>query len=317
MDRTPDGNPVLVPQLYVPHTSDSAGPDYSSYRVCVNGWIDQYFPTTRADYRRILTMWEGRCQAAGVHPFDATRAQIQAFASELAERGLMPATQAHYIIVIQSFYRYAHEEEFIERNPAARVRRAKVDDNVPRSYMSRPEAARFLAASSKTRLHLRARDEALAHVLVLNGLRVSEVCGLNIETMGHERGHQTIVVLGKGGTINRAPLAPATYWAIMNYIGSRIVGPVFLGREGERINPVIIRRRVLAIAKAAGLEKRLSPHSCRRTFITGGLDANIPLRDVQKAARHADPRSTARYDQMRDALDRHPTYTLGGFFHGG
>lgn len=74
---------------------------------------------------------------------------------------------------------------------------------------------------------------------------------------------------------------------------------------------------MLAIARQAGLDKHLSPHSCRRTFITGALDAGIPMRDVQRAARHADPRTTSRYDQRRESLDRHPTYVLGGFLSGG
>jgi len=50
------------------------------------------------------------------------------------------------------------------------------------------------------------------------------------------------------------------------------------------------------------------PHTLRHAFITAGFDAGVPLRDVQKAASHADPRTTMRYDRARTSLDRHATY---------
>lgn len=313
-----DRTSVLVPHVVHRGMPDDGEELRRRYRRAVDGWLAQYSGQSNSDYKRVHAGFEQWMLDRGVHPFTAARDHIQTWAGTLEDRGLMPSTQCHYLIVVQSFYRYAHEEEWIDRNPAARVRRPKFDDSlVARPYMSRPEAAKFLAASERMRPAFRPRDYALAHVLVLNGLRVSEVCDLNIETMSHERGHQTIIVDGKGGKIATAPLAPATYWAIMNYIEDRTTGPVFLGQGGKRICPAIVRRRVLAIAKEAGINKRLGPHACRRTFITGALDAGVPIRDVQVAARHADPRTTARYDQRRDSLDRHPTYVLGGFLSGG
>jgi len=59
------------------------------------------------------------------------------------------------------------------------------------------------------------------------------------------------------------------------------------------------------------LGKAISPHSLRRSFITAALDAGVPLRDVQIAARHSDPRTTTRYDRARHNLDRHASYIVG------
>jgi integrase len=59
--------------------------------------------------------------------------------------------------------------------------------------------------------------------------------------------------------------------------------------------------------------KHITPHSLRHTMVTLALDAGVSLRDVQDAARHADPRTTRRYDRARHALDRHATYTLAAF----
>ena len=55
--------------------------------------------------------------------------------------------------------------------------------------------------------------------------------------------------------------------------------------------------------------KKIGPHTLRRAFITAAVDAGVPLRDVQEAASHADPRTTMRYDRARVSLDRHATYS--------
>jgi site-specific recombinase XerD len=62
--------------------------------------------------------------------------------------------------------------------------------------------------------------------------------------------------------------------------------------------------------------KHISPHRLRHSFITPGLDAGVPLRDVQIAARHADPRTTTRYDRARNNLDRHASYIVAAFIAG-
>ena len=75
-------------------------------------------------------------------------------------------------------------------------------------------------------------------------------------------------------------------------------------------------RMVRRIAKAAGISKRIGPHSLRHSFITAALDAGFPLRDVQHAASHANPRTTMRYDRARQSLDRHATYIVATFVAG-
>lgn len=72
-------------------------------------------------------------------------------------------------------------------------------------------------------------------------------------------------------------------------------------------------RMAEGLPKKAGIEKRISPHSLRHSSITAALDAGVPLRDVQEAASHADPRPTMRYDRARRRLDRHATYVVSMF----
>jgi integrase len=66
----------------------------------------------------------------------------------------------------------------------------------------------------------------------------------------------------------------------------------------------------------AGIDKLVTPHTLRHAFITAALDAGVPLRDVQEAASHADPRTTMRYDRARGTLDRHATYIVAAYVAG-
>jgi integrase/recombinase XerD len=67
---------------------------------------------------------------------------------------------------------------------------------------------------------------------------------------------------------------------------------------------------------ALGVDKPIGPHTLRHAFITAALDAGVPLRDVQEAASHADPRTTMRYDRARVSLDRHATYIVAAYLAG-
>jgi integrase len=103
-------------------------------------------------------------------------------------------------------------------------------------------------------------------------------------------------VVGKGARV-MLPLAPRTVRAIDAALGGRSNGPLLLSVAGRR----------------AGLGKPIGPHSLRHTMVTLALDTDVPLRDVQDAARPADPRTTRRYDRGRHSLDRHATYQLAAF----
>ena len=77
-------------------------------------------------------------------------------------------------------------------------------------------------------------------------------------------------------------------------------------------------RRLRKLAGAAGVRiGKTHPHMLRHTFVTTMLDAGVDLRDVQIAARHADPRTTMRYDRARNNLDRHPNYILAAYMASG
>jgi integrase/recombinase XerD len=88
------------------------------------------------------------------------------------------------------------------------------------------------------------------------------------------------------------PLAPRTARPIDLAVGERTGGPVFLAADG-RLDRQSAGRILRKTARRAGLGKTVTPHTLRHAFITAALDAGVPLRDVQEAASHADPRPAA------------------------
>jgi integrase/recombinase XerD len=115
-------------------------------------------------------------------------------------------------------------------------------------------------------------EHALISLLALNGLRVSEATGADIELLGLERGHRTLTITRKGGKVVTIPLAPRTARAIDLAIGERTGGPVFLAADG-RLDRHGAGRIVRKLARRAGIAKAVTPHTLRHAFITAALDA--------------------------------------------
>jgi integrase len=178
--------------------------------------------------------------------------------------------------------------------------------------MDRSELGTFLFASE----HFGHDHTALAVLLGLNGLRVSEACTTNIEDLGLDRGHRTLRIMGKGSKPATIPLVPRTTRTIDLAVGERSEGPILRRSDGERLDRRTAHRWVRSIGKRAGLGL-VHPHMLRAAFIVAALDAGVPLRDVQIAARHADPRTTTVYDRRRENFDRHAAYVVVAFVAGG
>ncbi len=157
---------------------------------------------------------------------------------------------------------------------------------------------------------------ALFCLLGLLGLRVGEAAGVGIEDLHHHDGHGTVHLIGKGAKPAIVPLPPRVARACDEATGERVEGPLLLSRSGRRMDRHAATRIVRRITKTAGVAHHLSLHSLRHAFITNALDAGVPLRDVQIAARHADPRTTTRHDRNRNRLDRHASYIVTAYLAG-
>src|ERR1700722_12610585 len=281
-------------------------------RLALAGFLAGYRGLTREAYTLDLRQFTGWCQARSLSLFSARRADIEAFAREMEALGRARATVTRRLCTIAGLYRYAVEEELLDHSPAAHVRRPRLDYESHATALDRNEPGALLVAAG-----LRPPAEhALISLLGLNGLRVSEAPGADIEHLGLERGPRTLVITRKGGKVVTVPLAPRTARAIDLAVGERTEGPVFLAADGRRLDRHGVGRVVRKIARRAGIGKAVTPHTLRHAFITAALDAGVPLRDVQEAASHADPRTTIRYDRARGSLDRHATYIVAAYVAG-
>jgi integrase len=144
---------------------------------------------------------------------------------------------------------------------------------------------------------------------------VSEACFANIEDLGFERGHRTLRIVGKGDKPAVTPLVPRTARTV-DPIGEGTSGPILPRQDGERPDRRTAHRWVRSIGKRASLGS-VHPHMLRAAFIMAALDAGVPLRDVQLAARHSDPRTTTVYDRRRTNFDKHAAYVVVSFITGG
>jgi integrase/recombinase XerD len=280
--------------------------------VALAGFLAGYRGSTREAYGLDLRQFAVWCANHERRLFEVHRVDIECFGRELEARGRARATIARRLCTIAGFYRYAEEEGLVGHSPAIHVRRPRLDYESHTSGLDRNELGALLVAAGLSS----ARDHALLSLLALNGLRISEALSADIDALGLERGHRTLTVTRKAGKVVTMPLAPRVARALDLAIGERLDGPIFVDGAGERLDRHAASRIVRRVARQAGITKRVGPHTLRHAFITAALDAGVPLRDVQEAASHADPRTTMRYDRGRQSLDRHATYIVATFVAG-
>jgi site-specific recombinase XerD len=237
-----------------------------------------YRGLTRDAYALDLRQFIAWCQEHNVRLFAARRADIECFARDIEARRRARATVARRLCTVAGFYRYVEREALLERSPAAHVRRPRLDYESHATGLDRNEGALLVAAGLAS-----AREHTLVSLLAINGLRVSEALGADIEALGIELGHRALTVLRKGGKVVTIPFAPRTARAIDLAIGERAEGPIFVGTNGERLDRHAAWRIVRRLARKAGINKPVGPHTLRHAFITAAsFDAGVPLRDVQE-----------------------------------
>jgi site-specific recombinase XerD len=229
-------------------------------RLALAGFLAAYSGLTRQAYELDLRQFAGWCQQHQLRLFQARRADIEFFARDLEARGRARATITRRLCTVAGFYRYAVEEDLLDHSPAAHVRRPRLDYESHATGLDRNELGALLVAAG---LGLSA-EHALISLLALNGLRVSEATGADIEALGLERGHRTLVITRKGGKVVTIPLAPRTARAIDLAVGERCEGPLFLRPDGRRLDRHGAGRIVRRIARRRDHQACRSPHPAPR-----------------------------------------------------
>lgn len=293
-----------------------AGHRLTRAELAAASFLARYTGATRATYTLDLRIFFEWCHAQGLDVLDdVTRLHVELFSRYLeVDRGNAPVSIARRLSCVKSFYRCCEHDDVVAKSPAEHARMPKVyRDDVKILGLDRLELGSYLA----TARFLSPRHYALAMLLGVLGLRVTEACGVQIEDFaGTERGHRVLRLVGKGGKPATIPLPVPVLRALEDAAAGRTSGQLLHTEAGNPLHRHAATRMVQRTARRAGITKRISPHSLRHSMVTNALDAGVPLRDVQIAARHSDPRTTSRYDRARGNLDRHAVHTLAAYVAG-
>jgi len=173
--------------------------------------VTGYRGNTREADARDMRDWLTWCAAAGLNPLHVTRAHCKLYARAMdGQRGLSAGTIARRLAAMSSFYAWCLDEELTARSPVARVRRPRVSKESLTEAPDRHELARLLEAAKASRT----RDHALICLLGLNGLRISEAVGIDVDDLAIDRAHRLVKITGKGSKIALIPMAPRTADAV-------------------------------------------------------------------------------------------------------
>jgi integrase/recombinase XerC len=247
----------------------------------------------------------GSAAAAGLaSPAQLNLAMLRAWLAEQSAEGLSRATLARRVASVRAFTAWCHRRGLTSEDPGARLASPRVARVLP-TVLQVEEAAALMdhagvAADEGTALG--ARDRAIMEVLYGTGIRVSELCALDL--VGIDRVHRTMRVRGKGDRERTVPYGgPAAqaideWWVRRGEMATERSGPaLFLGSRGGRIDPRVVRGIVHRLSREAGVPE-VAPHALRHSAATHVLEGGADLRSVQELLGHATLSTTQRYTHV-------------------
>ena len=261
-------------------------------------------PNTVKSYRRDLTKLSALAVAENQpDPLKLTLANLEQLVRSVSAQGLGARSQARMVSALRTFYKYLVFEDELATNPAELLEAPKTGRKLP-EFLSSQEVEKLISAIdlSKDEGH---RNRAILEVLYGCGLRVSELTGLRQSDLFFNEG--VIRVTGKG---NKERLVPINDMAI-KYIeiyrqqlrvhlnvqkGHEDI--LFLNRRGKRLSRAMIFHLIKSLTQAAGIRKKVSPHTLRHSFATELVKAGADLRAVQQMLGHESITTTEIYTHL-------------------
>lgn len=257
-------------------------------------------------YRRDLRRFAKSCEAARVAGPEAAEADdVRAFLWAEERRGLDAPSLARALAAVKGLFRYLAAERLVPKSKVAIVESPRQWRRIP-EFLNVAEVARLLDFEPARAGPLELRDAAVLEVLYATGARVSEACGLDAASVRLDLGY--VRLFGKGRKERLVPLGGKAAEAIARYLerGRPALAPrrgrpaeaLFLSRRGRRLGREQVWRVVKALCRAAGIEKRVSPHTLRHSFATHLLSNGADLRVVQEMLGHASVATTQIYTHV-------------------
>jgi integrase/recombinase XerD len=273
--------------------------DYLRFLTVERGLAENSLAAYGRDLRRIV----GYFKQAGAGSFqEVSRGQVARLLLTLREEGLAPRTVARHISSLRGLYRYLLAQGHVKEDPTAHIESSSPWVRLP-GVLSQEEVERLLAAPL-TSNPLGLRDKAMLELLYAAGLRVSEMVTLRLSDVDLEVGY--VHCLGKGGKDRVVPLGRDAQTAVRRYLATsrahlqrgRSSSTLFLNRLGYSLTRQGFWKLLRAYAAAAGIDRRVTPHTLRHSFATHLLERGADLRAVQVMLGHADISTTQIYTHV-------------------
>lgn len=230
---------------------------------------------------------ERSLRSIGLKTRDITKEHLrQYFADEMA-RGVSARTVDGVRQVLSGYFDWLSSEQLIPRNPAHNIEAIKYEqkERLALSYVDTD----ILARSCST-----IRDRSILTFLLATGCRVSEVTGLNRDSVNLDLGE--CVVFGKGQKERMVYLDDVAVLTLREYLASRTdsCDALFVGKGGKRLLPGGVRAMLKRLAASCGVDN-VHPHRFRRTLVTRLLNRGMAIQDVAVIAGHTKIDTTMKY----------------------
>jgi integrase/recombinase XerC len=245
------------------------------------------------DLRRFTDFLKGESEIAAGRVDPST---IRRYQATLAAGGLAKSSMSRSLACLRTFFSFLERRGIVKVHPAANLKGPRKERKLP-GVLDEKEVERLLDAAGGR------RNRALLEVLYAGGLRVSEAVGLDVADAALAGGIVRVRE-GKGAKERLAPIGRPAARAIEAWLGERnrgvrdAGGPLFLNAAGGRLDVRSARRIVSAAAAAAGLSRRVTPHTLRHSFATHLLDRGCDLRSVQELLGHEHVTTTQIYTHV-------------------
>jgi integrase/recombinase XerC len=236
--------------------------------------------------------------------WDVKPRTLRAFAMDLGERGLDPASQARILSTARSFFGWLFETGRIPADPASGLRNPKLPTRLP-AFLTEGESLDLLSVAEGGDFP-GARLRCLLELLYASGLRVSELTGLDLQDILLEQ--RTLRVLGKGSKERLVPFHAKAAEALEAYLAQRgahlaakglpPTPALLLNQRGGRLTPTSVRAFLAKALDRAALRAKVSPHALRHSFATHLLNHGMDLRAIQELLGHASLSTTQRYTHL-------------------